>query len=248
MFFGDHGRPHVRDKQWLYDGGLRVPLLVRWPGQIPAGSVREELVSLIDLAPTCLRMAGAKVPEVMQGVSFFPAQSPRREFVVGARDRCGDADDRIRSVRTERFNYIRNFRPELPYTQHSSYKEVQYPMLPLMRQLHAEGKLTSVQAAFYAPTKPAEELYDVVNDPWETRNLASDPAYAATVRDLRAKLERWMKETGDMGGTPETKPTLAEIIAETRATTYAKPLKQHGLPAKPTDMQMIDWWQGNYRN
>jgi uncharacterized sulfatase len=247
MFFGDHGRPHVRDKQWLYDGGLRVPLLVRWPGQIPAGSVREELVSLMDLAPTCLRLAGAKVPEVMQGVSFFPAQSPRREFVIGARDRCGDADDHIRSVRTERFNYIRNFRPELPYTQHSSYKEVNYPMLPLMRQLHAEGKLTPAQAAFYTPAKPVEELYDVVNDPWEMHNLANDPAHAATLRDLRAKLERWRKDTGDMGGTPETNPPLAEIITKTRATTYAKPLQQRGLPAKPTDAQMIEWWEKHYR-
>jgi N-sulfoglucosamine sulfohydrolase len=247
MFFGDHGRPHVRDKQWLYDGGLRVPLLVRWPGKIPAGSVREELVSLIDLAPTCLRIVGADVPGIMQGVSVFPAQSPRREFVVGARDRCGDADDRIRSVRTERFNYIRNFHPELPYTQHSSYKEVQYPMLPLMRQLHAEGKLTPVQAAFYAKTKPAEELYDVVNDPWETRNLANDPAHAATLRDLRAMLDRWMKDTVDRGGTPETNPTLETVVNQTRKTTYEKPLKARGLSAQPTDAQMIEWWEKEYR-
>jgi uncharacterized sulfatase len=86
-----------------------------------------------------------------------------------------------------------------------------------------------------------------VNDPWETRNLANDPAYAATLRDLRANLERWMKDTGDMGGTPETKPTVAEIISETRATTYAKPLKQRGLPAQPTDAQMIEWWEKEYR-
>jgi uncharacterized sulfatase len=247
MFFGDHGRPHVRDKQWLYDGGLLVPLLVRWPGKIEAGSVRDELVSLIDLAPTCLRMAGAEVPEAMQGVGFFPAQSPTREFIAGARDRCGDADDRIRCIRTSRFKYIRNFRPELPYTQQSSYKEVQYPMLPLMRQLHSENKLTPAQAAFFAPSKPAEELYDVVSDPWEMKNLAGDPQHAATLRQLGAKLDQWMRETHDMGGAPETNPTLAEIIATTRSTTYEKPLKQRGLPAHPTDRQMIDWWQSYYR-
>ena len=248
MFFGDNGRPHVRDKQWLYDGGLHVPLIVRWPGRVAPATVREELVSLVDLAPTCLRLAGLAVPVVMQGVPFLPQQSPRREFVVGARDRCGDADDRIRSVRTARFNYLRNFRPELPYTQHSSYKEVQYPMLPLLRLLHAEGRLTPVQAAFLARTRPPEELYDLEADPWETRNLAGLPEHAATLRDLRGKLDEWMRATGDMGGTPETKPTVAEIIADTREKTYVRPLRQRGLSANPTDAEMVRWWEFHYRN
>lgn len=247
IFFGDHGRPHVRDKQWLYDGGLRVPLLVRWPGKIPAGSVREELVSLIDLAPTCLDIAGAAVPAVMQGQSFYPEQSPKREFIAAARDRCGDADDRIRCLRTARFKYIRNFQPELPYTQQSSYKEVQYPMLPLMRQLNADHKLTPAQAAFFAAAKPPEELYDVIADPWETHNLAALPEHAATLKNFREKLNRWMKDTGDMGGTPETHPALAEIIQDTRGTIYDKAMKKRGLPAKPSDRQMIDWWQSYYR-
>ena len=247
MFFGDNGRPHVRDKQWVYNGGLHVPLIVRWPGRIAPGTVREELVSMVDLAPTCLRLTGLDVPPVMQGVAFLPEQHPRRTFVVGARDRAGDADDRIRSVRTARFNYIRNFRPELPYAQHSSYKEVQYPMLPLMRLLQAEGKLTPAQAAFLAPRRPPEELYDLENDPWETRNLATLPEHAATLRDLRAKLEEWMRATGDQGGTPETKPTLAEIIADTRAKTYERPLQQRGLSQNPTDAEMVRWWESHYR-
>ena len=248
MFFGDNGRPHVRDKQWLYDGGLHVPLIVRWPGRIAPGTVREELVSLVDLAPTCLRLAGLEVPAVMQGVPFLPEQKPRREFVVGARDRAGDADDRIRSVRTARFNYIRNFRPELPYAQHSSYKEVQYPVLPLLRVLHAEGRLTTAQAAFLAATRPPEELYDLEADPWETRNLAAQPEHAATLRELRGRLEDWMRATGDMGGTPETKPTVAEIIADTRVKTYERPLRQRGLSAKPTDAELVRWWESHYRN
>ncbi|MFM9030088.1 MAG: sulfatase/phosphatase domain-containing protein [Opitutaceae bacterium] len=248
MFFGDNGRPHVRDKQWVYNGGLHVPLIVRWPGRIAPGTVREELVSMVDLAPTCLRLAGLEVPAVMQGVAFLPEQNPRRTFVVGARDRAGDADDRIRSVRTARFNYLRNFRPELPYTQHSSYKEVQYPLLPLLRLLHAEGKLTPAQAAFLAPQRPPEELYDLDADPWETRNLAALPEHAATLRDLRGKLDAWMKETGDQGGTPETKPTVAEIVAYTRLKTYERPLQQRGLSKNPTDAEMVRWWEAYYRN
>ena len=158
------------------------------------------------------------------------------------------SDDRIRSVRTTRFNYLRNFRPELPYTQHSSYKEVQYPMLPLLRLLHAEGRLTPVQAAFLARTRPPEELYDLEADPWETRNLAGLPEHAATLRDLRGKLDEWMRTTGDMGGTPETKPTVAEIIADTREKTYVRPLRQRGLSANPTDAEMVRWWESHYRN
>ncbi len=248
MFFGDNGRPHVRDKQWVYNGGLHVPLIVRWPGRITPGTVREELVSMVDLAPTCLRLAGLEVPAVMQGVAFLPEQNPRRPFVVGARDRAGDADDRIRSVRTARFNYIRNFRPELPYAQHSSYKEVQYPMLPLLRLLHAEGKLTPAQAAFLAPRRPPEELYDLDADPWETRNLAALPEHAATLRDLRGKLDAWMRATGDQGGTPETKPTVAEIVTDTRLKTYERPLQQRGLSRNPTDAEMVRWWESYYRN
>ena len=248
IFFGDNGRPHVRDKQWVYNGGLHVPLIVRWPGRITPGTVREELVSMVDLAPTCLRLAGLEVPAVMQGVAFLPEQNPRRPFVVGARDRAGDADDRIRSVRTARFNYIRNFRPELPYAQHSSYKEVQYPMLPLLRLLHAEGKLTPAQAAFLAPRRPPEELYDLDADPWETRNLAALPEHAATLRDLRGKLDAWMRATGDQGGTPETKPTVAEIVTDTRLKTYERPLQQRGLSRNPTDAEMVRWWESYYRN
>ena len=150
-------------------------------------------------------------------------------------------------MRTARFNYIRNFRPELPYAQHSSYKEVQYPVLPLMRLLQAEGKLAPVQAAFLAPRRPAEELYDLEADPWETRNLATLPEHAATLRDLRAKLEEWMRATQDQGGTPETNPTLAEIIADTRLKTYERPLQQRGLSPNPTDAEMVRWWESHYR-
>ena len=121
-------------------------------------------------------------------------------------------------------------------------------MLPLMRQLHAERKLTPEQARFFVATKPPEELYDIVMDPWATHNLAASPEHAATLKNFRRKLDRWMKETDDMGGTPETKPTLAEIVARSRRTTYDKPLKQRGLPTQPTDQQMIDWWQSYYRN
>jgi uncharacterized sulfatase len=246
IFFGDHGRPHIRGKQFLYEGGIRVPLIVRWPGKIDPGTVSRELVNLIDLAPTCLAMCGIPVPESMQGVTFWPQQSPQRKFLFAARDRCGDANDRIRCVRTQRFKYLRNFLPEVPYTVQSSYKEMGYPMLPLMRYFHDRGRLNSVQDAFFAEARPEEELYDLESDPWETVNLAGQPEHAATLATLRGELERWMKETGDQGGTPEFDPTLEEIIEKTRPMTYERPIKKRGLPNPPSDRHLIDWWKKNY--
>ena len=248
VFFGDHGRPHIRDKQFLYEGGLRVPLLVRWPGQIPPGSVREELTSLIDLVPSCLALLGVEAKGRLQGQSFWPfGKNPARPYIVAARDRCGDADDHMRALRSERFKYIRHFQPGTPYTNQSSYKEMGYPMLPLMRQAHREGRLNSQQAPFFAPTKPEEELYDLENDPWETQNLATDPAHAKTLAQHRDWLQQWIAETGDQGGQPETNPTLEQIILQTRKATWARPLKQRGLPNPPTDADLIEWWQKEYR-
>jgi N-sulfoglucosamine sulfohydrolase len=248
LLFGDHGRPHIRDKQFLYDGGLRVPLIIRWPGHIPAGSVHDQLVSLIDLVPSCLAMLEVKPEGRIQGRSFWPlGQTPARDHIIAARDRCGDTDDRIRAVRTSRFKYLRNFKPDVPYTIQSSYKEMGYPMLPLMRHAHAKGELNSVQAAFFSTSRPVEELYDIANDPWETNNLASDPAHAQTLQTLRGKLESWITETADQGGIPETNPPLDQIIRQTRKATWDRPLKQRKLPNPPTDSQMIQWWQSEYQ-
>ena len=250
FFFGDHGRPHIRDKQFLYDGGLHVPLLIRWPGRIPAGQVIDELVSLIDLVPTCLAMTSTPADGRLHGHSLWPlekATSTAPDHIIAARDRCGDADDRIRAVRTTRFKYLRNFKTDIPYTNQSSYKEMGYPMLPLMRQAYHNGQLNSIQAAFFSRERPAEELYDLENDPWETQNLAADPAHAKTLAELRAKLDAWMAQTSDQGGVPETQPALEEIIRQTRKATWERPLKKRGLPNPPSDPQMIDWWLKEYR-
>ncbi|MFG0294939.1 MAG: sulfatase, partial [Maioricimonas sp. JB045] len=114
VFFGDHGRPHVWGKQWLYEGGIHVPLIIRWPGHLAPGTVDDRMISLIDLAPTTLAAVGITPPATMQGVDFLAEDFAGRDAVFAARDRCGDALDRIRSVRTDRFKYIRNFEPQRP--------------------------------------------------------------------------------------------------------------------------------------
>jgi N-sulfoglucosamine sulfohydrolase len=203
FFFGDNGRCHVRDKQWLYDGGTHIPLIVRWPGKLKPGTVDDRLVSNIDIAATTLRLAGVELPKTMQGQPFLGPDAKERPQVFAARDRCDETVDRIRSVRTKRYLYIRNFRPELRYTQPNAYKERQYPALQVMKELHAEGKLTPEQALFMANSKPVEELFDMQEDPHQLRNLAASEKHLSVLREMRGALERWIKETGDLGAQPE---------------------------------------------
>jgi len=209
FFFGDNGRCHVRDKQWLYDGGISIPLLVRWPGgEARPGAVRDTLVSAIDIPATALKLAGLPVPEGMQGRPFLGAGSRGREEIFAARDRCDETVDRIRCVRTGRYKLIRNYQPERAYTQTNAYKERQYPVLNLMRQLQSEGRLTAEQSRFMAPTRPSEELYDLKADPHEVRNLAPLPEHRSTLEDLRRRLDRWIQNSRDQGAKPEDAATI----------------------------------------
>lgn len=204
VFFGDNGRCHVRDKQWLYEGGLHVPLLVRWPGgNLPAGKVETGMVSAVDISATSLALAGLPLPKGLDGQPFLGPNAKTRSEIFGARDRCDETVDRIRSVRTERYKLIRNYYPDRPYTQPNAYKEKQYPVLNLMKQLHAEGKLTREQELFMAPRRPAEELYDLQTDPEEIHNLAASPEHRQVLKELEARLDHWIAETHDRGAIPE---------------------------------------------
>jgi arylsulfatase A-like enzyme len=226
VFFGDNGEAHVRGKQFCYDSGLHVPLIIRWPAGLPPapqvqpGAVDARLLCAIDLAPTMLAIAGAPKPVAMQGRVFLgESAEPPREYVFGARDRCDETVFRFRTVRDARYRYIRNFTPERPFLQANQYKETSYPAWNLLKELNAAGKLTTAQAALCAPHMPAEELYDLERDPDEIRNLARSPDHAATLRRLRAALERWMEETGDQGRALEP-AELAARQGVTRTGTH----------------------------
>lgn len=229
MFFGDHGRPHVRNKQWLYEGGLHTPLIIRWPGHLNAGQVRDEMVSLLDFAPTCLDWLGFPIPQRMQGRSFADPASPGREYIYAARDRCGEAEDRIRSVRGDRFKYIRNFRPELPYLQRSVYKDTSYPAIHVLRALNATGDLEDAAKPFMATSRPVDELYDLKTDPYELKNLAENPDYAAQLDKMRALVDKWIVETGDQGSKQED-PAMVQSYREERNLLYNEWLETLGLP------------------
>ncbi len=216
FFFGDHGRGLPRGKRWVYDSGIRVPLIVRWPGKISPASVREDLVSFMDLAPTVLSLAGAELPAGLAGRAIFsPAAAPEPPYVFAARDRMDETFDRIRAVRDRRFKYIRNFYPELPYAQRIAYME-EMPTLQIWRRLHAAGLLVGPQEQFFAAKKPVEELYDLDKDPHEIENLAALPERRAKLEELRGALERWIEETGDLGGVSEEELIRRGLVADKR--------------------------------
>ena len=212
IFWSEHGAGFPRHKRWPYEGGLRVPLIVRWPSKIAPGSVCREPTCMMDLAATTLAAARLPVPDTMHAKPLFDAQgaltSPR-EYVFGHRDRMDSVEDTVRSVRDGRFHYLRNYHPDRPYMQHQSYSE---PMSTwkTLRQLRSNemqqilyGELPSLltpeQRQFLASSKPEEELYDILADPFEINNLAADPAYADDLARLRQALERWHQTYPDLG-------------------------------------------------
>jgi len=209
FFWGDHGVGLPRCKRWLYDSGTHVPLLVRLPekfrspGQGAPGSVCEDLVSMLDLGPTLLNLAGLKVPPIMQGRPVLgPGLPPPREYVFGARDRMDERYDVIRAVRDRRYRYVRNYEPFKPYYQYMNTPEGG-PTMQELRRLGAAGGLSPAAALFLAPSKPAEELYDLQADPHEICNLAASPDHRAVLDRLRAVHEQWMLQTRDLGLIPE---------------------------------------------
>lgn len=229
FFFGDHGWGMPRGKRWLYDTGLHTPLIIRWPGAIKPGTVRDDLVAFVDFAPTVLTIAGVKLPVRMQGQPFLTARggpTTPRKYVFAARDRMDETFDRIRAVRDERFKYIRNYYPELPYAQHILYMD-EMPTMKVWRQWAAEGKLKGPQALFFAATKPHEELYDTRTDPHEVINLANDPAYAAKLDELRAALDEWEKKTHDLGSVPEDELIRRRLVVDRLSKEYSERIKKH---------------------
>lgn len=208
FFWTDHGVSHIRGKQFLYDEGIQVPLIIRFPDGDNKGAVRKDMVNHIDIPVTSLELAGIEVPSYMQGKSIFNKKYKEQEYIYTARDRCDETVDILRSVRTQKFKYIRNFLPHCSHMQRSQYKEGK-KMVAEAKKLFAEGKLNSLQAKAFQPTRPVEELYDLENDPFETKNLASDSAHQETLIRLRNQLKGWMIETKDMGLIPE--PILEDL-------------------------------------
>lgn len=209
FFWTDHGFRAYRHKQWLYEGGIRVPLIVAGP-EIAAGTSRNDLVSGIDITASTLALANATPGEWMEGRDVFAADYQPREFVISARDRCDYTIERVRAVTTKRFKYLRNFLTDRPFMQPQYRDGRDYIEIP--RQLYKQGKLNEVQSFWWSPDRVPEELYDLENDPHEINNLAQVPEYADVLEQHRAILQKWIKQTDDQGQYPESVESLRGVL------------------------------------
>ena len=212
VFIGDNGRCVFRGKGFLYEDGIRVPGIIRWPGRLHPGQRSDELVSVIDLTAQVLAAAGIAVPPWMQGRAFLEDDIEARAYCFAARDRWDEVYDKSRAVVGPRFKYIRNDMPEVPIFTYQRYLENVRPIRPVLWELHQTGKMSPQQAQFMAAHKPREELYDLEADPWEMNNLAVNTEYDGHLRRLRSALNRWEEETGDLGRNAEAPSAVGQAL------------------------------------
>ncbi len=249
FFFGDHGQALHRGKQWLYEQGIRIPLIVRIPEAyrpygFEPGSVDDQLLQHIDITATSLALAGIEAADSMQGRVFLGGQAgPEPEFAFSARDRCDETVDRIRSVRDKRWKLIRNFLPDRPYSQKNHYKDTSYPVLQVMRQLHAEGKLDGPPARWMASVRPEFELYDLESDPDEVANLAEVPEHSSQLERLQGALDAWIEESNDLGRVLED-ALPAEYDLRTVVDGW---YTNAGVLARSSGMLRLDWTRSTRR-
>jgi uncharacterized sulfatase len=234
FFYSDHGSGMPRHKRWLYDSGLRVPLIVYIPDKFRhlappeyrPGGVSERLVSFVDLAPTLLSLIGQKPPAWMHGKPFlgkFCAEEP--EYVFGFRGRMDERFDLSRAVRSKRYLYIRNYMPHLPYGQYLAYM-FETPTTRVWKSLYDAGKLEPPATYFWEP-KPPEELYDVTNDPHQIQNLAGRPEFAGVLNQMRSALREHIFAVRDVGFLPE--PEMHRRAAGTTIYEFAQDPKRYPL-------------------
>ncbi len=194
----DHGDGLPRAKRDLFDSGIQVPMIIRWPESyrpegVAANSIDTRMVSFVDFAPTILRLAGVEPPSYLQGSDFVEGRP--REYVFASRDRIDEVEDRQRAVRGERFKYIRSWYPDQPGGHHLAYRDNLDMMIELWSLLEA-GELNALQRQWFEA--PGEErLFDLNSDPHELHNLAADPAHRADFERMRAALAAWQKRVDD---------------------------------------------------
>jgi arylsulfatase A-like enzyme len=209
FYFSDNGGVLPWSKRFAHDRGLRVPLIVRIPEQWaplapPPGSVVDTPINFADFAPTVLSLAGVPVPRHMQGRPFLGRSPRKRSYAYGQRSRMDERYDLQRSVRDERYLYVRNYMPHRPYGQHVAFMWNQRGYQEWERR-HLDGQLTPLEERFWQ-AKPAEELYDLHADPDQLHDLSSEPANAKVLRRLRRALDKHMVGINDNGFIPEGSP------------------------------------------
>jgi N-sulfoglucosamine sulfohydrolase len=203
IVIGDNGKPFPRCKTRVYDSGMQTPFVVFWPKGIKSKGIQSaSLISSIDIAPTILELAGNTAPKEYQGKSFAPLlQNPKAEIrtSVFSEHNWHDYEALERMIRTKDYLYLINARPNLTNCGPADSKTS--PAQAALNHLRDLGKLTAAQADVFIAPRPAEELFDVRNDPEQLLNLASVPQYQKKLAEMRGLLDKWRLETGD--STPE---------------------------------------------
>lgn len=241
FFYSDHGSGMPRHKRALFDSGMHVPLMIRFPEKwkhlapASAGATSDRLVSFVDFGPTVLSLSGIDVPNDMQGIPFLGQQAGKaRTMVYGHRDRVDEVRDLARSVRNKRFLYIRNYMPHLGYNQSTGWPDLGEIRHEFYRKTD-EKTMTSAQWQFAGPTRPLEELYDCVKDPLNLENLAGDPKHKKTRQNMQQALARHLRENRDFGFLPESEAwkAIGESTPWKTAQTPKFPLRAlHAAAAK----------------
>ena len=188
IFIGDNGRSNIKGKGYLYEPGIHVPLIIKWPKGMKFPEIKNDLVSSTDITATILELAKIEIPKYMTGKSFLNSNF-KREEIFATRDLWDEIEERSQAIITKKWKYIRNDMPEVPYDAKQAYLEFYRPALHIMRSLKAENKLDTYQAAFFRNQKLKEELYNLKTDQHELFNLATDSAHKMIIKSLRHKAD-----------------------------------------------------------
>ncbi|AWG23273.1 sulfatase [Flavobacterium faecale] len=209
IFIGDNGRCNIKGKGYLEDPGLHIPFIMHYPKNYAGPHVSKEIVSAVDITATILDLAGVKVPSFMTGKSILK-KGFKNDYVYAARDLWDEILEKSRAITSDKWKYIRNDKPEIPYDAHQAYLEFYRPAIHVMRRLNEEGKLNEAQKLFFAPKKPVEELYNLEKDPEELHNLAMDTKYSSILTKLRKKTLRFDKKMKPVSDVYE--PEIADAV------------------------------------
>lgn len=215
IFIGDNGRCQLRGKGFLFDPGLRIPLIVTWPKGLEGDRENHDVISTIDITASILDLANVKIPAFMDGKPFVKQGKPVREYAYSARDLWDEVMDKSRSISSGKWKYIRNDMDYAPFDAHHAYMEFYRPAIHIMRKLFLADKLTNEQKLYFEYYKPKEQLYNLENDPHELTNLASDSSYWDILEKMRVLLAREEK--------------------------YNTPVKQVFYPVDPTSARILDF-------
>lgn len=183
FFYSDHGGPLPRQKREIYDSGLKVPFIIRFPYAQNKGRTNQ-MVSYTDLAPTILSLAKIPPPKYLDGKAFLGEfKTKDRDVIYATSDRFDEFTDRIRIVRDKQYLYVKNYYTNLP-----KYKDVSYrfsiPMMLDILKMRDQNELNPSQKYWFEP-KQNEELYDCINDPFQLNNLVNNPLFKSKLEELR---------------------------------------------------------------